>query len=135
MSKKSPITTIWEGSGVTNMARVDGWGGPNIVQADIDSAVYWIIAGDGTFVKGSAGSGASLSVSDIISDSLSTYNGRWTKDSTGGNFLHHVSGANVPDGATTYRMEYELTPSASAHSMSPIYLVFRVETGELKGPS
>lgn len=101
-----PRATVWEDSGVVLMARVLGYDGDPIQQADITSISRKVFDGGTTI------STDDLVVADVIFDALQTGDSRWDADDTGFNVLDIVPAASLPNGDTVYRVEYLFTPAS-----------------------
>lgn len=126
---KAYITeTVFEQTGgiaLMGRGRSPGTDGPYFQQADFDSITLRIydMADPGTPVNGA--DGEVLSVSDVVFNSLQTGDARWTKDSTGYNFLYETSAEDLPQGGRKYRFEFEMLPTGSTE---PFWAVFEVAT-------
>ena len=103
-----PQVTIFEDSGVTLMARIQGEDAANVQQADITSISRNVYDGE-TIV----GESTALTVADVVFDTLQT-DARWTFDATGYNFKDAVADTVFPVGDTVYRVEYLFTPATGA---------------------
>lgn len=95
---------IIENSAVVLMARVIDIAGDPMQIADITSLVIKVFDSEGTQV-----STATLTVADVISDTLVTGDPRWTADEIGYNFAHAMAGSNWPE-AGKYFVELKVTP-------------------------
>lgn len=102
----------------TFLARILGWDGSAITQADISAAEYSIYELDPddpdlrTAVDGHEG--VSLEVASVIFNDLQT-DLVWTVDETGYNFRHTIdisTDAAFPKAETPYLVEYKLTPTS-----------------------
>ncbi len=103
-----PQVTIFEDSGVTLMARIQGEDAANVQQADITSIKRNVYDGETE-----VGTVATLTVADVIFDTLQT-DARWTFDSTGYNFKDPIADTIFPSGDKVYRVEYLFTPATGA---------------------
>ena len=115
----------FEDAGLALMARVYGNSAVAITQASLSGITYTVI--DKTTLAVVVASTA-LTVSSVVFDTLQT-DARWVKDSTGYNFRHDLAAAALPDGDSTYRVEYTFTPTIAA----VFKLVFEVATVNLLG--
>lgn len=99
--------TVFEGSGATLMARVQGNDGQNIKQADLTAITCKV------FDKTDATNVAtpSITVSAVIFDTLQT-DDRWTVDVTGYNFRHEQLASVFSGGGRIYRIEYKFDPGS-----------------------
>lgn len=95
MSCDIGIASVFVGSSVTLLDRITGVDAANITQASVGTITYTIRE------NGSEVASESLTVSDVVFDSLSTGNG-WTEDTTGWNFKWVVSGDNFASEGTYY---------------------------------
>lgn len=125
---KIPAVVVLENTGITILARVLGWDGSAIVQADVASGLYWVF--DLAALPDPIPAGTALTVADVVFDTLQT-DAKWTLDDTGYNFALHVPGTSFDGGGKTFRVEIELTPSDSAYTNSKIHIARDVETLEL----
>ncbi len=117
--------TAWEDTGVSLMARVEGTDGANIQQADVSSIAYSVYDIT-TLGSSSEATSGSLTVSDVVYDTLQTDN-RWDRDTTGYNFRHDVAAATLAAGGKIYRAEYKFTPASG----EAYHVVFEIKTKNL----
>ena len=103
-----PQVTIFEDSGVSLMARIQGEDAANITEADV-SAVSRDVYARETLI----GESTALVVAGVVFDTLQT-DARWTFDSTGYNFKDDIDETVFPNGDTVYRVEYLFTPTTGA---------------------
>lgn len=111
--------TGFKNGSVTCMARVVGADAANITQSDISTGVYSVYLLDDqdsdsrTAVTGHAA--VSLTVADVIFDTLQTEDDRWTEDSTGYNFRYTLdvsSNEAFAIAGRNYLIEFTLTPAS-----------------------
>lgn len=112
----------FEGSSIQLMARVTGNDGSAINQATLDSITCKVFDS----ITGSEISTPTVTIADTVFDTLQT-DSRWTKDSTGYNFLHALPASALVDGSKSYRVEYKFTPASG----EAWYVVFAVKTIEI----
>ena len=122
MSNTPTKALIYEGTGLTCMARITGEDATNVTQAAVSSIALNVYADEST----TAESTTALVVSSTIFDALQT-DARWTVDATGYNFKYEIASAEFPDGDVTYRCEFKFTP-ASGNVWYVIFNVVTVET-------
>lgn len=103
-----PQVTVFEDSGVSLMARIQGNDAANVQQADITSIKRSVYDGE-TII----GLDVTLTLVDVVFDTLQT-DARWTFDSTGYNFKDDVVATVFPVGDKVYRVEYKFTPASGA---------------------
>lgn len=115
------------GSGLA-LARILGWAGTAIVQADVTAAEYTIYELDDDDVDSrdavTGHEAVSLTVATVIYNALQTAV-VWDVDATGYNFRHQIDvslGSPFPTAGKTYLIEYTLTTSTQ-----PILLRFKVD--------
>ena len=94
--------------GWTALARIALPDGTIAQQADISTITCTVMDDDGT-----ANSPGSLTVANVIFDTLQTSDGRWDGDSTGFNFAYEVPATSFP-AANFTRVEFTFTPAAGA---------------------
>lgn len=109
--------TARNGSGAAT--GVDGEG--KFVQiADVSSITYEIFDLEAPTTVAFSGT---LTVANVILDTVVTSNEIWTKDSIGYNFLHDLAATNFPEGNRTVLIEYTVTLTGGEKL-----------TGEYQGP-
>lgn len=94
--------------------------GKFIQQGDVSTITYEIFDLEAPTTVAFSGT---LTVSNVILDTVVTSNEIWTKDSTGYNFLHDLAATNFPEGGRIVLIEYTVTLTGGA-----------VLTGEYQGP-
>lgn len=99
---------VFEDGGAQCMARVVGNAGANITQASLTGITYVIT---NLRTRAEVTASTALTVADVVFDALQT-DARWTEDSTGYNFRHTVTAAELADGDTLYRVEYLFDPTS-----------------------
>ncbi len=116
---------VFEDSGVFLFARGKSSGGSYFAQSDFLSITLSIYdeSAPGTLIVPAV----TLTISDVIFNSLQTGDSRWTKDSTGYNFRLPVLAIWLPKGGRKYRFEVKFTPTV-ASGYQPFFGVFRVPT-------
>lgn len=123
--KDSALSLVcYEDTGPIVMARITGTLGTAITQASLSSIAYSTFDTSGAAVSGAAGT---LTIADVVSDTLITNDTRWTVDTTGRNFIDEIPAAALPDGDETYTREYKFTPATG----QPYHLVVTIETRNL----
>jgi len=113
---------IWEDSGYTVLANILGHDGTSVAQADV-SSIAWTIA-DRT-VPDTAVATGTLVVADVIYDALQTSDPRWSRDTTGFNFLAPMAASTVPNGNKVYHLRYTFTPPTGEVYQFPVVLPTR----------
>jgi hypothetical protein len=108
MSAKIHALTVFEDSGFSLMARVQGSDAANVQQADISSIAYSVFDLSDTTTATATGT---LTVASVVFDSLQT-DARWTEDSTGYNFRWDVPASIGATGDKVYRIEIAFTPAS-----------------------
>lgn len=101
-----PTACILEDTGVVLFARVELNSGDYITQSDFGTITYIVKEGPTTIV-----SSTSLTVADVVSDTLVTNDARWTTDTTGYNFVFDVPYTAFPTQGT-HRVVVTFTPSS-----------------------
>ena len=122
MSNTPTRGTIYEDSGLTCMARIQGADTSYITQATtsaITVAVFKNANAVATYT-------ASLTVADVVYDSLQT-DARWSKDSTGYNWRFPVVASVFDAGDATYRLEFKFTPTTG----SQYWVIYEIDTVEV----
>jgi len=116
MAKQIQGTVITNGT-ATLMARLVGWNGAAITQADVSAVTYTVYAvGAKDPAERTADEdheGVPLTVAAVVYDELQT-DAVWTADATGYNFRHTVPITGNPafaDPQRQYVVEYTLTPT------------------------
>lgn len=110
MPEAKPLYVLaWENGGLILMARILGWAGSSVLQADITSIQCTVTDtsedGDGETYD------AALVISATVFDTLQTP-AIWTADGTGYNFRHTVPATAFPQGDRINRVEYRFTPAS-----------------------
>ena len=121
MSNTPTRATIYEDSGITCMARIQGDDAAYITQATTSTIVLKTFKN----VSTTATSTTSLTVSSTVFDALQT-DARWS-DSTGYNFRYAVPAAVFDAGDATYRLEFYFTPTSG----SAYWVIFSIDTVEV----
>ncbi|QNN23513.1 hypothetical protein HED60_14930 [Planctomycetales bacterium ZRK34] len=116
-----PKATIFEDSGAICMARVLGNAGTAITQASLNSIECSVFNQADT---STAVTEPSITIADVVFDTLQTSDPRWTEDDTGYNFLIAVPATAFPAGGATYHVEFKFTPASG----EPFHIVFEIET-------
>ena len=122
MSNTPTRATIYEDSGVTCMARIQGGDASNITQATTSTIVLKTFKNAST----TATTTTSLTVSSGVFDALQT-DSCWSKDSTGYNFLYAVPASVFDAGDATYRLEFLFTPTSGAQ----YWVIYSIDTVEV----
>jgi len=115
---------VWEDSGATLMARIVGNDNALVTQASISTITCKIVDTSGVTPTATP----SITKTAVIFNALQT-DAIWTADSTGYNFKHGILASQLPNGDTTYRVEYKFTPTTG----EPFHAVFELTTGNLLG--
>ena len=109
--------TIYAGASCAVLARVLDLDDTRLVRADLSTITYTIaelLAGDVTGEAVDGHEDVSLTVADVLFDTLSTGSG-WDKDSTGWNFRHVIETDDAvafPTEEKRYQVEYTFTTTA-----------------------
>lgn len=106
----------YEDQPVTVMSRVRGLSGAYITQASLSAITCKVYNSTGTLVTS-----PTVTISSAVYDTLQTSDVRWTRDTTGYNFLFTIPATAFPLPGY-YRVEFKFTPSAG----DPFHLVVRV---------
>lgn len=103
--------TAWEGTSLKVMARIVGKDNQVVTQSDVASVSYRVVESGDTEIASSA----SLTVSEVIFDSLQTPDDdpAWTKDSTGYNFMTILPPSVLPNGGKTVYIPFTFTDNTS----------------------
>ena len=123
MSNTPTKALIYEGTGLTCMARITGEDATNVTQAAVSSIALNVYSDEST----TANSTTALVVSSTVFDALQT-DARWTVDATGYNFKFEIDSAEFADGDVTYRCEFKFTPTSG----NVWYVIFNVVTVETR---
>lgn len=118
-------TQAFEDTGVIVMARINGNLGTAITQASLSEIAYSTY--DTNAEAAVSGASGTLTISSVVSDTLITNDVRWTKDTTGYNFIDTIPATALPDGGVTYAREYKFTPATG----QPFHLQVLIETKNL----
>lgn len=121
---KPNFAAAWENGGAILMARIVGWSGSSIVQADITSIQCTVTDTS----DASETYDAALTVSAVVFDALQTP-AIWTVDATGYNFRHALPASALPSGGRVVRVEYRFVPAAG----EAFYAVFDLQVQEIYG--
>lgn len=127
----APLITpfaAWQLSPGVFMARVLGLAGTAITQATISAITYAVGTVDSDGVYTAVIPPASLTVADVVSDTLDTSE-PWTKDAIGTNFRHTHPNTSFPDPAARSRVEYRFTPTTG--SQYAFSIVFEGKVNEV----
>ena len=122
MSNTPPLATIYEDTGITCMARIQGGDASNITQATTSAITVAVFKNANT----SATYTASLTVADVVFDALQT-DSRWDYDSTGYNFRTELPALVFDTGDATYTVEYKFTPTSG----SQYFVIYEIDTVEV----
>ena len=122
MSNTPTRGTIYEDSGLTCMARIQGADASYITQATTSAITLAVFKNANT----TATYTASLTVADVIGDVLQT-DARWSLDSTGYNFRYSVVASVFDAGDATYRLEFKFTPTTG----SQYWVIYEIDTVEV----
>ena len=122
MSNTPTLATIYEDTGITCMARIQGGDASNITQATTSAITVAVFKNANT----SATYTASLTVADVVFDALQT-DSRWDYDSTGYNFRTELPALVFDTGDATYTVEYKFTPTSG----SQYFVIYEVDTVEV----
>lgn len=98
------------------MSRVRGNSGSYITQATLSAITCKVYTSSGTLV-----SSPTVTISSAVYDTLQTSDARWTRDSTGFNFLFTVPASAFPSPGL-YRVEFKFTPATG----DPFHMVVRI---------
>lgn len=99
--------TVWQGGNAQNLSQVYGNAGTAVTQASLASIEYRLFEKDGAVVTNPT----YLTIASVIYNTLQT-DGRWTRDTTGYNFLHTVTHLELAEADTTYVAEYRATDTS-----------------------
>lgn len=122
MSNTPTLATIYEDTGITCMARIQGGDASNITQATTSAITVAVFKNANT----SATYTASLTVADVVFDALQT-DSRWDYDSTGYNFRTELPALVFDTGDATYTVEYKFTPTSG----SQYFVIYEIDTVEV----
>ena len=122
MSNTPTLATIYEDTGITCMARIQGGDASNITQATTSAITVAVFKNANT----SATYTASLPVADVVFDALQT-DSRWSYDSTGYNFRTELPALVFDTGDATYTVEYKFTPTSG----SQYFVIYEIDTVEV----
>ncbi len=98
------------------MSRVKGLSGSYITQASLSAITCKVYNNVGTLVTS-----PTVTISSSVFDTLQTTDSRWTRDTTGYNFLFTIPAAAFPS-VGLYRVEFKFTPATG----DPFHMVVRV---------
>lgn len=120
--------SIPQGSAPVCLAKVVDSAGDAITQAGLTSVErrVWNVAIPGTIVWPVAPTAATLTIADVVFDTLQTDNG-WSVDEIGWNFRDIVPASICSGAGITYRIEYKFTPSSG----EVLWAVYEVTTWNL----
>ena len=116
-------TVIWEDSGYTVIARILGHDGAAITKSDVSGTIAWTIAERSA--PDTVVTSGTLVVDDTVYDALQTGDARWSRDTTGFNFLAAMGAATVPTGNKTYHLRFTFTPASGEVYQFPVVLPTR----------
>ena len=122
MRNTPTLATIYEDTGITCMARIQGGDASNITQATTSAITVAVFKNANT----SATYTASLTVADVVFDALQT-DSRWDYDSTGYNFRTELPALVFDTGDATYTVEYKFTPTSG----SQYFVIYEIDTVEV----
>ena len=122
MSNTPTLATIYEDTGITCMARIQGGDASNITQATTSAITVAVFKNANT----SATYTASLTVADVVFDALQT-DSRWDHDSIGYNFRTELPALVFDTGDATYTVEYKFTPTSG----SQYFVIYEIDTVEV----
>ena len=122
MSNTPTLATIYEDTGITCMARIQGGDASNITQATTSAITVAVFKNANT----AATYTASLTVADVVFDALQT-DSRWDYDSTGYNFRTELPALVFDTGDATYTVEYKFTPTSG----SQYFVIYEIDTVEV----
>lgn len=94
--------TVWEEQDLAVMARLKSADNQDITQASLSSITMEVFDAQDSYAQ--VGSTTSLTIADVVYDTLQTGNG-WSKDANGYNFRYLIDGSFFPDGGHEYRVE------------------------------
>lgn len=108
MATEIQTESICQGSDVVYLARIRGLDAQFITQASLTSITLKVF-------KDSKASAKSPTLTEVVGISTSVFDTLqvddfWTKDTTGYNFRHQVSGNAFPRGGLKYVLEYDFVP-------------------------
>ena len=105
-----PTAHVFEDTSPTWVERVVGQDAAAITQASITSIAYKVYNPDADETEVVAD--GTLTVSTVVYDTLQTSDSRWTKDTTGFNFLWAVPATLFPTGSKRVRVDVLFTPAS-----------------------
>ena len=117
----SQIVT-WEDSTVILMARIEDIEKALILVSSVATITLQVSATDGTGTPTAPAVVVASQVLDVLVDDA-----KWTKDTTGYNFIHTITPADIPDGDKVYRAEFEFTDVGGNVSQ----IVFEIDAKDL----
>ena len=98
---------VWEDGTAILMARILGADGTAVDQSDVATIDLEVFDLNSTTPKTAVRS-ESLTVAAVIFNSLVTTDARWTKDTTGYNFLFAAPASDFVDGNRDYRLKFKV---------------------------
>jgi hypothetical protein len=127
-TKNRPVKGIvWQNGSAVFLARAIGWDGVALHRSDVASISYTVfekIADVWTPVTGHTA--VSLTVNDVLSDTLETTDDRWTRDSIGYNF-EHLLDTTVNQAFATAEAKYLVVYSVTPTGDPRVKIVFELD--------
>jgi hypothetical protein len=127
-TKNRPVKGIvWQNASAVFLARAIGWEGLALQRSGVASITYTVFQKiDDVWTPVTGHIAVSLTVNDVLSDTLETDDDRWTRDSIGFNFKHLLDTTVNQAFATAdakYMVVYSVTPTGDP----PVKIVFELD--------
>ena len=100
---------VWEDSGATCLSRVVGNDGAAVTQASLTALTYKVFD-ENSATPGTAATSGTLTISEVIYDTLQTGDLWESTDDTGYNFKWQVPASVLTTGGHLYRVEFWYDP-------------------------
>jgi hypothetical protein len=121
---------VWKGGTALFLARVVGWDGATVKQADIESISYTVslVAADDRNAASAVADheAVELAAADVWHDTLVTTDSRWTLDDVGYN-LAHLLDTTTADAFAVAGRQYLVTYRVKLNDLPAIMVVFQID--------
>lgn len=104
------IYEVYEDHAPFIMDHIKGADGEDIAQADFSTITYTTIDRKTEIISASG----SLTIADVVFDTLQTSDARWTKNATGYNFAFTLPATALPTAGRLYEVDVEFTPTSGS---------------------